>query len=389
MSTVHVAVRPSLFEWAIARSRREPGVVHDKFPHLDDWISGQKQPTFRQLEDFAEATYSPFGYMFFDEPPEESLPVADFRTLANREVREPSADLLETFDICLQRQAWYRDWVINEGLTAPDYVGAFTSATPVVEVASHLRQFLGLARTGVPPHRTWTATFRWLLDTIEESGTLVMANGVVGSNTHRRLRPAEFRGFALSDQRAPLIFVNAADTRAAQIFTLVHEWCHVWLGESAVSSAALNAAAAPGSETWCNQVAAETLVPLALFRTEYAGSIASAELDRIAEVFKVSTLVVLRRAFDAGMLSWDEYTRTYDEELERVLALRDQVTSDGGDFYNTHKLRVSNTFARALITDTVSGGTLHRDAFRLLGTRKYETFRKLGVALGVPEHVLA
>lgn len=389
MSTVRVAVRPSLFEWAIARSRREPGVVHDKFPQLGDWISGHKQPTFRQLEDFAEATYSPFGYMFFDEPPEEALPVADFRTLANREVRQPSADLLETFDICLQRQAWYRNWVLEEGLTAPYYVGAFTPATPVAEAAMRLRQFFGLDRAGVPPHRTWTATFRWLLDTIEESGTLVMASGIVGSNTHRKLRPAEFRGFALSDQRAPLIFVNAADTKAAQIFTLVHELCHVWRGESAVSSAALNIASAPGSETWCNQVAAETLAPLTLFRAEYAGSIAPAELDRIAEIFKVSTLVVLRRAFDAGMLSWDEYARAYDDELQRVLALRDQVKSDGGDFYNTHKLRVSSTFARALIADTVSGGTLHRDAFRLLGTRKYETFRRLGVALGVPDHVLA
>src|SRR5699024_719817 len=140
---------------------------------------------------------------------------------------------------------------------------------------------------------------RRLIDSAEEAGILVMVSGIVADDTRRTLNPDEFRGFVLSHPLAPLIFVNAADTKAAQIFTLVHEVCHLWLGQSAVPAASMEVQESWSDpiEIWCNQVAAEVLIPMENIRNDYRGAPESDELDRLARKYKVSTLVVLKRIF--------------------------------------------------------------------------------------------
>jgi Zn-dependent peptidase ImmA (M78 family) len=208
-----------------------------------------------------------------------------------------------------------------------------------------------------------------------------MCNGVVHNNNYRHLDPQEFRGFAMADDLAPLVFINGADTKAAQMFTLAHELAHIWIGQSAVSDAQASAVPDQAVERWCNQVAAELLVPLANLSEIYN---ATAELDdearRLARYFKVSTLVILRRIHDVGGLSAETFWVAYRAELARLRAI---PRKSGGDFYLTQAARVSKRFAAALVTSTLEGQTLHRDAFRMLGVSKLTTFRELGRSLGV------
>jgi Zn-dependent peptidase ImmA (M78 family) len=206
-------------------------------------------------------------------------------------------------------------------------------------------------------------------------------NGVVGSNNRRKLDTDEFRGFALVDNLSPLVFINGSDTKSAQMFTLAHELVHIWLGQTALSDAQLEQVAGNEIESWCNQVAAELLVPLAVMGDEYKkNKPLPEEVTRLARYFKVSTLVILRRIFDAGSLTKEQFWKAYNEELERLLAI---PAGNGGNFYLTQGARVSKRFARALITSTLEGQTLYRDAFRMLGFSKLETFRDLGYTLGV------
>ncbi|HEY2494370.1 MAG TPA: hypothetical protein VGI33_15880 [Paenibacillus sp.] len=66
--TTRVPVKKELLIWAYNRSVQQDK-LHKKFKLLDDWLKGEKQPTFKQLEDFAAATATPLGYFFLNEPP--------------------------------------------------------------------------------------------------------------------------------------------------------------------------------------------------------------------------------------------------------------------------------------------------------------------------------
>jgi Zn-dependent peptidase ImmA (M78 family) len=207
-----------------------------------------------------------------------------------------------------------------------------------------------------------------------------MVSGVVGSNTHRKLDPREFRGFALADDYAPLVFINGADAKSAQIFTLAHELAHIGLGGSAVSDSSQILRSSNSVEQWCNQVAAELLVPINALKTSFDQSTEiSQEIDRLARVFRVSRLVVLRRLVDAALISWARFSDAYDKELQRGLERRETT---GGDFYNTLPVRVSKKFAKAVIESTLDGRTLHRDAMRLLGFKSSPVFDELSHRLG-------
>ena len=182
------------------------------------------------------------------------------------------------------------------------------------------------------------------------------------------------------DRVAPLVFINGADTKSAQMFTVAHELAHIWLGQTALSNVVPTVAPAHQVERWCNLVAAEFLVPADALDGEYRqGTELADECRRLARVFKVSTLVVLRRLHDVGVLTRDAMWTAYEEEVERLRAL---PRTSGGDFYNTQPIRVSRRFARAVIGHTLEGYTLYRDAFRMLGIAKVETFNELGRSLG-------
>lgn len=380
---MRVDVKPKILEWACERSGQTIDLLKQRqsLRKLPDWISGKTSPTLRQLEYFARTTHTPFGYFFLPEPPEESVPIPDLRTLGNEHIGYPSPDLLDTLYICQQRQEWYQDFARSTGESPLPFVGSVRLQSDVVAVAKNIQQALRFNVEERVNISTWTDALRHFIAQADSTGIMVMVSGIVGSNTRRPLNPQEFRGFALAEPLAPLVFINGKDTKAAQMFTLAHELAHIWLGETALSDVGPVTMPSNKVEVWCNKVAAEFLVPLAILHDTYRGDIPlREELDYLARWFKVSTLVILRRLHDAGKLSREVLRREYDEELERVRSIPGR---SGGDFYLTLPVRVSKRFARALVISTLEGQTLHRDAFRLLGFSKLATLHELGHKLGV------
>jgi len=380
---MRVDVKSDLFLWACERAGRSVDALAQQQPFrkLPTWVSGEERPTFKQLEKFAQATHTPFGYFFLQEPPKEFVPIPDLRTVGNQYIGHPSPDLLDTMYICQQRQEWYRDFARSMGGKPLQFVGSANLESDTAEIAQNIRQALGFSLDERRKMPTWTEALRRFIQQADSFGIMVMVSGIVGSNTHRSLDPQEFRGFALADPLAPLVFINGKDTKAAQMFTLAHELAHIWLGETALSDVGPTTMPSSSVELWCNQVAAELLVPLPALQEAYDGGMSlREELDRLARWFKVSTLVILRRLHDAGRLTRNQLWQAYNEELDRLRAM---PKGSGGNFYLTLPARVSKRFARALVVSTLEGQTLHRDAYRMLGFHKHATFRELAHQLEI------
>ena len=378
---MQVQINPIMFQWARERAGKTvPELIH-KFPKFEDWETGEVHPTLKQLERFAKATCLPVGYLFLPNPPVEIIPIPDFRTIGNIYIGHPSPDLLDTVYICQQRQEWYRNYAISQREDILPFIGSVDINGDIVSVAEEIRNVLKFDIDERRHFPTWTEALRQFITQADDAGIMVMVSGVVGSNNYRKLIPDEFRGFVLADDIAPLVFINGSDTKSAQMFTLAHELAHLWIGESALSD--INIATAPTNqiENWCNQVAAELLVPFSIISKEYRPTnTLYDEVNRLARFFKVSTLVILRRIHDIGGLSREEFWDAFNMELEH---LNDISRGNGGNYYLSQAARVSKRFARALISSTLEGQTLFRDARQLLGFKKHSTFQELGHRLGV------
>jgi len=381
MTTIAASI--PVLRWAAERARLHDSELAARFHKWPLWLSGEAQPTLKQLEDFAHLTHTAFGYFFLPQPPALALPVPDFRTFRDEALAEPSSDLLDTLYLCQQRQNWYRDHARMHGLQALPFVGSASVREAPEAVAQRLRQALGLSTEARRQMPTWTDALRQLIAKAEDAGVMVMVSSVVGSNSHRKLDVGEFRGFALTDGLASLIFMNGADSKAAQMFTLAHELAHVWLGATGVSDTQAGQVPEQQTERWCNQVAAELLMPLEDLRAAHQPNAPIPdEIQRLAREFKVSTLVALRRLFDAGYINRTALWQYYRDEQERLRTLKER-SRPGGDFYRSLGARTSKRFARALVSSTLEGLTSFPDAFRMLGMRKTATFYEAARELGV------
>jgi Zn-dependent peptidase ImmA (M78 family) len=362
-----VSVQPALLQWARDRSGLPPDIVQLKFPKLGAWESGDAQPTLKQLETFARVTRTPLGMLFLQEPPDLALPIPDFRTVADQPVALPSPELLDTIYAMQRRQLWMRDYLVDSDAEPLSFVGSIdTTADPTV-VAASIRATLRIGNDWAQQAPTWSDALRELRSVIEEARIFPVLNGVVGNNTHRKLDPQEFRGFALIDKFAPFIFVNGADAKGAQMFTLAHELAHLWIGAEGVSNLEDTLPVDTAVETFCNKVGAEFLVPAAELTAIWEAVKHAAEpFQLLARRFKVSPLVAARRTWDLALITraaFFEFYEAYQEDDRRVRSKR----SEGGDFYANQNTRVGKRFARIVDRAAREGRLSYRDAYDLTG----------------------
>ncbi len=261
-------------------------------------------PKARKL---AYQTLTPLGILFLRSPPDDPLPVADFRTVGKATPRKPSPELLATVTAMLMRQDWLSEELKREEIPPLKYVQSHDVQVSSPEsVAEGMREAFQLD-CGWQAGMNYAAAREHLYASMANAGILPVINGIVGNNTHRPLDPAGFRGFALIDNRAPLVFVNGNDAHAAQIFTLANEAAHVLIGKSGVSLCS-PLEKTQAVEAFCNKAAASFLVPAELLSKQWSCLPEDeARIGKIAKSFCVSKHVIAVRARDLRLMTHRQF----------------------------------------------------------------------------------
>lgn len=378
MTEVRINIKPAIFNWIMQNIN-----INELKAKLKEefilWMSGEKAPTFNQLEQFSKTTNIPFGYFFLDTPPVEQMGLLEYRTVDSLNLKHPSRNLVDTIHEMEDVQEWMRDYVKNADLGDLTYVGMFKNNDDIEQIAEGIRNELGLEKKWFLESSGPWHSFKLIRERLEKIGILVMMSGIVGSNTHRSLDINEFRAFTLIDSYAPLIFVNANDSLNGRLFSLVHEMTHIWFGENSFYNDYQNHVNGINRlEILCNAVTAEILVPNDIFVSSWNKSNnndINEKINDIAACFKCGTTVIARRALDSGFIDKSIYHAIAEAAIDKYKEQKNNQAS-GGNYYNTLKTRVDHRLVHALSNSIYEGKTAFTEAYRLTNTNR-KTFSEL------------
>lgn len=365
-------LNPRVLEWAVRRSGLGDEQILKAFPKYPCWLDGSWKPTVNQLREFASKTHVSVSELFANDLPDYALQIADFRTVDNALTRDPSPELFDTIDAMLNRQSWMKDFFLHEGLAPIDFVGsrmdAPLSGETRVQIVEDLHVALKLSEDWAASCKNVADALRVLKDSVEAMGISVVINGVVNDNTHRVLDVSEFRGFALSDRIAPIIFVNGRDAKSAQLFTLIHELCHLAFFQTGVSNAPDDEDADIAMERFCNSVAADFLVPTNVLTSRWGDCAPDpyAEVQAVARFCKVNFIVVARKARDIGLITNDTCSALCGRYRKEVPA-ESKLSKGGGNYFFNKQYKLGSVFSDAIRAAVHSGYLSYRDAYDLTG----------------------
>ena len=371
MATRIENINSEIINWAITRAGNDLEEFYADNPDVLDWIEGKKKPTIKQLENFTHKVHVPFGYMFMNKPPKEEIPIPFFRTGASPRDKV-SLNVYHTIQIIKGRQNWLTNYLKESDYPDLDFVGKYNVNSDYKEIANDIRNTLKLPINWASKLNSWEQTLDYLTIQIEEVGIIINFNGIVGNNTRRKILVEECRGFVLVNNKAPFLFINSADAKAAQMFTLIHEIAHIWIGESAGFDNKQMLPADDPTELLCDKVAAEFLVPEIFFKEKWNNS---QNIKYLSRVFKVSPIVIARRALDLNLISKPSFFDFYNNYIAEFKNKKESQSS-GGNFYATAKKRISLRFASYVNNAVNENNLLYRDAYKLTSLKgnTYEKF---------------
>ena len=336
-------INPNIIKWARERSgyslQEVARYLNRNVAIISNWESGAAAPTYVQLEKLADKYKRPVAMFFFPEPPQEP----DF--VNQLALRSTEIEQLDPGIRVLLRQAYARQlslMELNMGVN-PAETKIFQDLHPQLddspaELAQQTRAYLDIS---VETQASWNGTREALenwREQVEEKGIFVFKDA---------FRDESVDGFCLVHEQFPVIYLNNSRSSARQIFSLFHALAYLLLGENGITRG-INPIGEP-IEGFCNQFAAEFLVPSGDLETRFNDSLYDdTAIEELADYYKVSRPVILLKLVNRSVFTSEDYRQKiaqWTEEYESRLEGRGGgESSGGGDYYNTHAVYLGYRF---------------------------------------------
>lgn len=370
---VRVKISPETLVWATERSGLNTDSLHDIFPKAIEWIRQESDPTVKQLENFAKKIHVPFGFLFLQNPPIEKLPITFYRS--NGEViKNTPLVVRDLVNLIKTRQEWLREYLLENKYEVLDFIGSLRNYQKIDSIrgAEIIRKAINLNKTWYD-ETTKSKSFRYWIDKIEQNRIFVVSTGFVGNNR----RPVDVevcKGFTLIDDLCPFIYINTNNLGGGRIFTLIHEIVHVFVGNSiGIGYHPIHPSSEP-LEKFCDEVAAELLVPSDFFKVSWNSEkiSISEKVDSLAKQYHVSKLVILKKALDLKFIERTHFWEFYNQYTSIPYS-----NNSGGQFWNSKPYEVSRKFYSFVDSALKQGKILPSNAYKLTNMKAntYENFK--------------
>jgi len=342
--------------------------------------------TMNQIERISSRVHIGSARLFSKVAPKQDLEfLPDFRTLSDKELFFLSQNLKRTIYQCKIQTNWYREYSIEQGFAPVSCVGVFNYNNITAKEACSV--FKEKYHYKKEQYSKVEQQFSFLRHWIETLGVLVFKASYTCSNTRAVLNINEFRGFAIVDEYAPLVFINSNDSISAQCFSLIHELAHVLISEGGISQDCVSDLKNEMKlEKWCNEFAAEFLVPDNEIFFDQNSDINS-QIDNLAKYFKVSSLVILRKLYSLNLLERKLFFELFECKKKEAIEAFNKMKLEQKRKEKTipnktvKKSFLSDNFLRSVVSSVYSGSLRYTDAFKLLNMKSISSFNSLASSL--------
>jgi Zn-dependent peptidase ImmA (M78 family)/transcriptional regulator with XRE-family HTH domain len=356
--------------------------------------AGEPQATRPQLIKMSKLYRRPLLTFYLSAPPQLGERGQDFRTLPPEHSRTKKALVDALIRDIRTRQEIARALIEDEDDVTPlSFVGSMTLRNGPDAVLASIRDTLKLNlnqyRQNDSSDRSAPIGFTYLRRQAERAGIYVLLIGNLGSY-QTSLDVETFRGFALSDNLAPFVVINDQDSDRAWAFTLLHELCHIWLGQTGVSGAR----ASTSVEQFCNDVASRFLLPaeesneLRNFRN-LSFDVLAARIRVLAEQKNISLSMIaysLLREDIIDQARWNQLSALFRQQWITARQNRKDENRDregGPNYYVVRRHRIGEGLI-SLARRSISDGTLTPSkAGKLLGVKPTNVYNLVDPHTGV------